>query len=459
MKALPLFFAAVIAAQAFAGVPAFPGAEGWGRNATGGRDPGNTRILSVTSLEDSGPGTLREALMHEGPRIIIFKTGGIIDLKSSISFRNGDVTIAGQTAPGDGIIIRNYPIRIGARNVIMRGIRIRNGDGPGPVGDLRDSIQIGRVDGPRVENVIVDHCSFGWSMDETAEFWYGCRNVTLSYCIFSEALWLSQHQKGKHGYAMLFGERPNEQVSVHHNLFAHNERRNPWVKDNAAIEIANNVVYNWGTEATGLWLGVQAEPINVNVVGNCYKAGADTHPRHVKDGSFIDLHLPAAPGSRIHLAGNVGLGRTGAEDPWSAVWLGGKTSPTKFRSDAPLSVAASGMTVEPAEVAYQHVLAIAGARPLDSADRRAMDDTRNGTGKHVDKLEEVGGYPEYARGVYPSDVDDDGIPDRWEQTHGLNPNDPADATRLSRDGSGYLNIEQYINSLLPLAADREHVGK
>ncbi|MES2463137.1 MAG: hypothetical protein V4671_21345, partial [Armatimonadota bacterium] len=233
--------------------PAFPGAQGWGKNARGGGQNPNTKVLFVTSLEDSGPGTLRDALMASGPRIIVFRTGGIIDLKSSISFRNGDVTIAGQTAPGDGIILRNFPIRIGASNVVMRGIRIRNGDGPGPVGELRDSIQIGRVQKlteEKIHDIIIDHCSFGWSMDETAEFWYGSRNVTLSHNIFSEALWYSQHPytvKGSpygghpgHGYAMLFGNGACENISVYRNLFAHNERRNPWIKDNARIEIINN---------------------------------------------------------------------------------------------------------------------------------------------------------------------------------------------------------------------------
>ncbi|MDQ3813155.1 MAG: hypothetical protein M3347_04290, partial [Armatimonadota bacterium] len=134
--------------------PAFPGAQGWGKNALGGRQNTQTKILFVTSLEDSGPGTLREALNQKGPRIILFKTGGVIELKSRISFRNDYVTIAGQTAPGDGIIIRNYPIRIGASHVIMRGLRIRNGDGPGPKGDLRDSVQISRVEGEPIHDVI-----------------------------------------------------------------------------------------------------------------------------------------------------------------------------------------------------------------------------------------------------------------------------------------------------------------
>jgi hypothetical protein len=202
--------------------PAFPDAQGWGKNAQGGRST-STKVLWVTSLADSGPGTLRAACEQNGPRIVLFKTGGIIELQSSISIRHDNITIAGQTAPGDGIILRNFPIRIRANNVIMRGLRIRNGDGPGPKGDLRDSIQLGGKDQEAVQNIIIDHCSFGWSVDETAEFWYSTRNVTLSNNIFSEALWNSIHEKGKHGYAMLFGNGSNQQITLLHNLFAHNE--------------------------------------------------------------------------------------------------------------------------------------------------------------------------------------------------------------------------------------------
>lgn len=440
---------------------AFPGAQGWGKHAKGGGQNESTRVLFITSLEDSGPGTLREALMQSGPRIIVFKTGGVIELKSSISFRNDYVTIAGQTAPGDGIILKNFPIRIGASNVAMRGIRIRNGDGPGPVGDLRDSIQIGRVGkltDEKIHDIVIDHCSFGWSMDETAEFWYGARNVTISNCIFSEALWKSQHPytvKGSpyggnpgHGYAMLLGNGACENISIHHNLFAHNERRNPWIKDNARVELVNNVIYNWETEATGLWNpALGTPPSQANIIGNYYKPGADTADSVKRGGKGISLPQIAAPGSKFYLRGNLGPGRANDSQPeWDAVSVGKNVDHTLYRVDAPVPELVSGITAQSAEEALTHVLNHAGAIPRDSADCRAIDHTRTGTGRHLDRLDQIGGYPTYAPGTPPADSDNDGIPDFWESAHGLNPTDKHDAVRFSKTSTGYLNIEVYINS-------------
>jgi pectate lyase len=443
--ALCLLLAVVGAGPAAAAVPAFPGAEGWGKNAMGGGQNPKTQVLFVTSLEDSGPGTLREALMQSGPRIIIFRTGGIIDLKSRISFAQDHATIAGQTAPGDGIIIRNFPIRIGANHVIMRGLRIRNGDGPGPPGDLRDSIEISRATGDPIHDVIVDHCSFGWSVDETVEFWYGARNVTLSYCVFGEALWKSIHQKGSHGYAMLFGNGPSTLITLHHNLFAHNDRRNPWIKDNAKIEMINNVVYNWGTEATGLWGAAGLPPVFANVIGNYYKAGADTS----RNGRGIGMGKPPSAGSKFYIRDNTGPGRTAdSQDDWDAVKVGAFDA-AEFRAKEPIAELVSGLKAEKPADARERTLAHAGAVPRDKADSRAVEDSRKGTGRHVDKMADIGGYPAYAAGSYPPDADGDGIPDEWERAHGLDPNDKADAVRFSAGTSGYLNIEVYINSLIP----------
>ncbi|MEX0776472.1 MAG: hypothetical protein WD042_12280 [Phycisphaeraceae bacterium] len=448
--------------QAQAAQPAFPGAEGWGKDATGGGQNPDTRVLLVTSLDDDGPSTLRAALQQSGPRIILFKTGGVIELKSGISIQQGDVTIAGQTAPGDGIIIRNFPIRIGASNVIMRGLRIRNGDADGPPGDLRDSLQISRVQGERVGDIIVDHCSFGWSMDETVEFWYGASNVTVSWCVISEALWNSKHAKGAHGYGMLFGHGLCEKISVHHNLFAHNERRNPWIKDNAQVELINNVVYNWGSECVGIWSEEKNPPSFANIIGNYFKPGKSSTNRKGVARPAVGLGRTAGTGSKFFVHDNLGPGRTSDSQPDRDIVTMGKPEFAMFFAEAPLAQVASGMKAQGPAQAYEGVLKDAGAMPRDAADRRAAEDTRNGAGDKIDTMADLGGYPKYAAGEYPKDADGDGMPDAWEQAHGLNANDKRDATQLSRSGSGYLNIEDYINSLLPgagAAAARTGRGK
>lgn len=437
-----------------AATPAFPGAEGWGKNAQGGRDPA-AKILFVTSLDDDGPGTLREALKQKGPRFVLFRTGGVIELKAKLTIQSGRLTIAGQTAPGDGIIVRGYPIRIGASDVIVRGLRIRNGDGPGPKGDQRDSIQLGNASGEIIHDVIIDHCSFGWSVDEAVEFWYGARDVTLSHNIISEALWKSIHPKGSHGYALLFGNGATDRTTLHHNLFAHNERRNPWIKDNARVELVNNVVYNWGTEATGLWNPEPGKkPSAASIVGNFYKGGPDCRKRIEAGKKTLDLGRPAAAGSRFYIHGNLGPGRMDpAQDDWDIVALG-EQDPALYRADAPIPDLASGLVPQSATQAFERVLASAGAVPRDAADQRAIADTRHGTGQHLDKLEQIGGYPAYARGESPKDTDSDGLPDAWETAHALDPADPADALRPDPARPGYLHIETYINSLIPLPADR-----
>ena len=444
---------AVLAPSARAAAPAFPGAEGWGRNARGGGQDEKTKVLLVTSVADAGPGTLREALNTRGPRIIIFKTGGIIDLKSRLSFSEGRVTVAGQTAPGDGIILKNYPLRLGASDVIIRGLRVRNGDGPGPKGELRDGVAIGGGDGKPSHDIIIDHCSFGWSVDEAVDFWYGARDVTLSYNIISEALWKSIHHKGSHGYAMLIANGDNQLITVHHNLFAHNERRNPWVKDNAGVEIINNVIYNWGTEATGLWLGKDSKspfkPCFVNVIGNYYKGGEATLSRIKKGARFIDLHLPPATGSRFYIHDNLGPGRTeDKQDDWDAVDVG-QFDRAPYRVNEPAAEITSGLKAQKPGDAYESVLKRAGAVPRDNADTRAVADTRSAGGRHIDRMEQIGGYPAYAPGTPAPDADGDGMPDEWERAHRLDPNDKADATKFSAGNSGYLNIEEYINSLFP----------
>ncbi|MES2463034.1 MAG: hypothetical protein V4671_20810, partial [Armatimonadota bacterium] len=253
-----------------------------------------------------------------------------------------------------------------------------------------------------------------------------------------------------HGYAMLFGNGACENISVYRNLFAHNERRNPWIKDNARIEIINNVVYNWGTEATGLWNPAKdAPPSLANIIGNYYKEGPNTDKLGRQGSRGLNLFQVAAPGSRFYLRGNIGPGRlTDIGDDWAAVEVGKNVVAAQYRANSPIKEIASGIKPLPATAAFETVLGSVGAVPQDAADKRAVESTRTGTGHKIDKLTEVGGYPDYKAGQPPTDTDDDGIPDAWETANRLNPRDKSDATRLNRK-TGYLNIEGYINSLLP----------
>lgn len=396
---------------------AFEGAQGFGAQTKGGR---GGEVVKVTNLDDSGVGSLRWALEDlDQKRIVVFEVGGQIDLKDQIQI-NGDVTVAGQTAPG-GITVTGGRLRVVESEVIIRGLNVRPGDAAdGSKPDDRDGIAVGKR-GSTVENVVIDSNSISWSVDELASTWGAPKNVTFSNNIMAEALQSSIHPKGDHSMGLLIGDGSSN-VSVVGNLLASNEHRNATIKDDAKqIEFVNNVVHNYGPNGLRLNEGSTA-----NVVSNIYQAGPDSAGREA-----IRLESPQAS-TAYYLSGN------------EAEVAGSATS--KVKNDyvfTPRTTEVMGT-----DELLEHVLSTAGARAqgLNAIDARIIDYVRNGKGKIIDSPDEVGGYLDGGLRRGPRDSDDDGIPDSYESLIGSDPN-RADA-QADADKDGYANIEDYINGLI-----------
>ena len=397
---------------------AFPDAFGFGAFTPGGR--GGT-IKFVTNLNNSGPGSLRAAVEASGPRIVVFRVSGIINLTSELEISNPYITIAGQTAPGAGICLKGDQLGTETHDVIVRGLRVRTGLAAGNMGR-------GFQAGPDSRNVIIDHCSFSWSQDALVATWDTVSNITIQNCIISEVL-----SGGGHSVALGPGPGDNEDGSRYltnasfiRNLVAHGEGRNPKVHYHA--EVANNLVYNW--ENFGCFPSMYAE---LDFIGNYYKRGPSSG-----EAKTVTLDDPRN-GMRIYVSGN----RTpelpnGGTNQWSIV-----NGSTNYQSTTRLH--SSGYTPLPWTEVFEHVLDNAGAIPRDPVDARIEGHVRSGTGAIIDNESQVGGYPNYGSTPAPPDVDNDGMPDVWETAHGLNPN-VADGNN-DRNGDGYTNIEEYINGL------------
>jgi len=419
----------------------FPGAEGFGSTTPGGR---GGKIIFVTNLNSSGQGSLRAACATSGPRIVIFKVGGLIDITENIMISDPYITIAGQTAPGDGICLKGAGIGITTHDVIIRGLRIRIGDAiEGENPSNRDALSINNNSEPPY-NIIIDHCSFSWAIDETVQLWYPCKNITVQWCIISEGLHNSLHPKGAHGTGLLIGDYARS-ISVHHNLFAHNNGRNPLMKGGTTSEIINNIIYNWGTweaTATSNYENINAT-IMSNILCNYYKPGQDNSLQ--KPLILDDERLK--PGTQIYFKDNYGPGRMNDEiDDWILV-----DGNQRWKVDEP-ALPLSGITTLSAPEAYEAVLNNAGANypSYDAVDKRIIDDVIKNTGWIIDSQNEVGGWPEYPPGVNLLDSDNDGMPDSWEIANKLNPSDSLDAYGTDLSKEGYMNLEMFINSLIPM---------
>ncbi|MDA3614782.1 pectate lyase family protein [Polluticaenibacter yanchengensis] len=442
---------------------AFPGAEGFAKDITGGR---GGSVIKVTNLNDSGPGSLRNALSAAGKRYIIFEVSGTITLKSTLNIRSGDVTVAGQTAPGDGITLRDYPVYVDADNVVIRFLRFRMGDAANQEADA--------LGGRFRKNIMIDHCSMSWSTDECVSF-YANENTTVQWCLIGESLRNSVHGKGAHGYGGVWG---GKNASFHHNLLAHHDSRNARLGEEAGkafaltdlTDIRNNVIYNW---ASNSFYG--GEAMNVNMVNNYFRLGPATLANNSgsKQGRILSIDKNKTAGTEVYdiwgkfyVNGNVVEGVANAtNDNWtygvynqfhSSYGTVSEADKAKMRLSAPHNINNNTITYDAAK-AYEQVIAYTGASLVrDAVDLRIIENVKNknfsfagSNGSKngiIDTQSDVGGWPELKSLPALKDTDGDGMPDDWETAKGLNPKVAnASGRNLS---TGYDNIEVYINSLV-----------
>ena len=454
-------------------IPAFPGAEGGGAYTAGGR---GGKVIVVTSLADEGPGTLREACETGGARIIVFNVSGVIRLNSPINVRAPYVTIAGQTAPGDGVCVTGGSFLIDTHDVVIRHMRFRRG--------MQDvAFRDDALGGNAVGNIIIDHCSASWGLDENMSIYrhvynraadgYGLKlptvNITIQNSVFSEALDAYNHAFGATigGHNSMFCR----------NLFASNISRNCSVGMNGGFNLVNNVIYNWwnrsvdGGDNTSLF----------NIINNYYKPGPITpldkpiSYRILKPEAGRDKSRPVSFG-KAYVNGNIVEGNSkvtknnwdGGVQVFDQAHAGEHIANIKV--DQPFEM--PPVTMMDTKDAYQFVLSNVGANfpRRDAVDARIVKTVKTGKAIYVENapeftspfvkrrlpadsyklgiitdIRQVGGLPEY-KGESYLDTDGDGMPDVWEKANGLNPNDPSDAT-LDCNGDGYTNIEKYINGM------------
>ena len=431
---------AVCAALALAGLsplaasalPVIPGATGFGTSTPAGR---GGKVIRVTTLAESGAGSLKACVDATGPRVCVFEVSGTIKLSKDFAIRNPKVTIAGQTAPSPGIMLRGGALLIQASDVLVQHIRVRAGDdAAGETPENRDALKIEANQGmPIISNIVVDHCSFSWAIDETASAWRNWDNITLSNNIFSEPLNNSTHPKGAHGYGVLFGPVDGH-VSFSGNLLAHVVARNP-LSNATNVVIVNNVIYNWKNFGVDLQ-GQSGKPTKNAVVGNVFVKGPD-YSSHTPVTLRGDDANGILSGTKVYLEDNTAQGAT--SDPWSiASAVFGNLTLANFKSSTPPSWP-SGMTRLPTsgDVTLTTVLKTVGARPADrdTVDTRVVNDVRNGTGRIINCVS--------PNGTARCERNGGGYPTLAQNTRALTlPADPNTVT-----ASGYTNLELWLHGM------------
>ena len=417
---------------------AFPGAEGFGTQTIGGR---GGKVIKVTNLNDSGPGSFREAVTASGPRIVVFDVSGTIKLASRVVITSPYLTIAGQTAPGGGITLAAAPsnrkgtMYISTHDVVMRFLRLRPGT-PSGTTDSSDGLTVWNNGAGDPYNVVVDHCSFSWATDENLATYHGAHDLTFSWNITAEALSNGMHPEGEHSKGMHMSGDGTHSLSVHHNLIAHNMDRNPQPTNPGLADYRNNVVYNYGKHGCFV-SNSKGRPV-LNFIGNYYKPGPDT-----KSGIYeLDVYDGSGVGWELFVKGNIGPHRPTLAQPDSDFM-----APEGRSSMVATEYKVAPVTTTDAMTAYDQVLARAGvtAPMRDAVDARIVGEVKGGTGSLIDHESDVGGYPALATAPAPVDTDKDGMPDDWETARGLDPT--VDDSAKDRNGDGYTNLEEYIGLL------------
>jgi len=438
-----------------AALPAFPSAEGYGTQTTGGR--GGT-ICEVTTLNDTGIGSLRDCVeVQAGARTVVFRVGGTIALSRDIVINaaHSYLTIAGQTAVGGGIQLKNwgFVIQDGGHDVVIRYLRIRPGSnaciaqGGGSCDSVNAVTMLGRTIEKRVYNIVLDHISAQWGVDQNMNVWNSVSDVTIQNSIIAEGA-TTGHSKGSHSMGFLVGgdividtTHPRT-LSIHHSLFAHNEDRNPRVDDPTIFDFRNNVIY-YSNIATNLKLeyAVSSYPtifntVKSNVINNVYKKSPTSGNRFI---------LELDDQSRVYLSGNFTPAYpAGIANDFTMSNINGRL---KNINKLASPLATPPITTDATANVLTKVLANVGARlpTRDSIDTRIMNDVVNGTGTVG---QDQNRWPTLANGTAPTDTDHDGMPDAWETAQGLNPNDAIDRNG-DKNNNGYTNVEDYLNSLAP----------
>lgn len=427
-KLLPfalMVFLIIFSFEIASALPAIPGAKGFGMSTPAGR---GGQVIKVTNLNPDGPGSLKAAIDAEGARTVVFEISGTIRIDDTLRIRNPFITIAGQTAPSPGITLRGTNLAINTHDVLIQHIRSRAGDvEPGVFPDYRDGVTVGAG----AYNIVIDHCSFSWGIDETASIWGAdIYNVTYSNCIVSEGLEDSLHPKGPHSKGLIIGDKVRK-IAVIQNLIAHCRDRNPYITDVEVIVI-NNIAYNGG------WFNTMIQnvrgPVNASIVGNVGIPGPNS--TSVVANSVLTLWSPpnwewygspSGQGSSIYLYDNLCNAGT-QKDPndWDLVDNPHNLNISVFKVLSP-PIWIDGLSPMPSEKVEEYITSNAGARPADrdSVDKRIINDLISRSGKIINSQYDVGGWPELKVNIVILDI----------------PNNPTG----DDNGDGYTNLEEWLH--------------